>query len=173
MNESLRKLVPECGERQARMFLAEILARDFDEADVAWGCAILPEIDSPSNGHFASGDAEADAKQIAWIYSELEAGNVYAWFHCTVTATWKDHTGTDHLGCCSYRVREDFWKLGDYAEDMMYSALVACVGEAGVALAKDTVKAAVAAGMERTEPNNPLCPTFYTPEGAQAYEAGE
>ena len=56
---------------------------------------------------------------------------------------------------------------------MLRSALVACVGEAGVALTHETAEAAALAGLERTEPNVPLCPTFYTPEGAQAYEAGE
>lgn len=98
----------------------------------------LPE-DIPVKGNaLASGDDVEDAKAEQWIYDELDAGNEWAWCCVKVTARWNGLEGTDFLGCCSYKSREDFERC-DYYQDMHHIAfgnLMEQIGDLGDEIAK-------------------------------------
>lgn len=67
----------------------------------------MPE-DAPVKGNCSAIDEETDRKNEEHIFSELEAGNMWAW--CTVKVRGKFHgVGADtYLGGCSYKNEKDF-----------------------------------------------------------------
>ena len=76
-----------------------------------------PELDSP-DGHFASGDAEADAETIR----KIECGD-YLWFQVACEASKNGVLlGRDYLGGCCYATYDDFMSDG-YASDMRDEAI--------------------------------------------------
>lgn len=77
----------------------------------------LPE-DIPVRGYASAIDEETDRKTEKRIYKQLENGNEWAWCTVKVTATYKGITGTDYLGCCSYKSQKDFEKNSGYYSDM-------------------------------------------------------
>ncbi len=77
----------------------------------------------PVEGHFATDEPELDRKQEQEILSRLRRGDTWAWCCVKVTAKWKNFTGVDYLGCCSYEDEEDFKQEGGYWEDMKSEAL--------------------------------------------------
>jgi hypothetical protein len=81
---------------------------------------VEPE-DATIEGNCSAVDPATDAETAAWIRSELEAGNVWAWAYVRVRATFEAIQGRDTLGCCSYRSRADFLTCG-YYEDMKRNA---------------------------------------------------
>lgn len=70
----------------------------------------------------ASGDDEVDKAAEDAIREQLESGNEWAWCYVKVTAHWKNWTGVDGLGGCSYKNEADFKRDG-YYEDMKAQAL--------------------------------------------------
>lgn len=72
----------------------------------------LPE-DIPPEGNASAIDETTDAEILAWIHSELAAGNEWAWCCVKVTCEHKDLLDTglrgyDSLGGCSYKSEYDF-----------------------------------------------------------------
>lgn len=93
------------------------------EKDVEYTIDCLPETDLPIEGNaMASGDDAADKAAEDEIREQLESGNEWAWCTVRVTAKWKNWTGVDFLGGCSYTGEADF-KTGGYYEDMKKQAL--------------------------------------------------
>jgi hypothetical protein len=90
-----------------------------DEVEFILECE--PE-DTPIEGNASAIDPETDARIEKWIRDQLDSGNEWAWCAVTVTARWKDFVGMNHLGCCSYRSREDFMACG-YFDDLKEVAL--------------------------------------------------
>ncbi len=72
----------------------------------------------------ASGDDEYDKKVENKLREDVESGNEWAWCDVKVTATYKDITGTDTLGACSYEDQNSFESEdGGYYSDMKEVAL--------------------------------------------------
>jgi hypothetical protein len=90
-----------------------------DDVDVQLEC--LPE-DTQIEGNASCVDPETDAETVAWIRSELDRGNDWAWCTARVTVTWNGLEGVDYLSCCSYRNERDFRNDG-YYDDMIHEAL--------------------------------------------------
>ena len=70
----------------------------------------------------ASGNDEIDARIEHDVIEDLESGNDWAWCCVTVWAYWKDFSGRDNLGGCSYASKKDFMKPGGYYDDMKKQA---------------------------------------------------
>ncbi len=103
--------------REGEDFADELEASEFPEA-FEYTLSAEPEDDDPE-GHFATGDDEADAKLVEDIRDERE-WNVWAWCVVKVSAHHPEIEGlegTDYLGACSYTDAEDF-KTGGYYEQM-------------------------------------------------------
>jgi hypothetical protein len=96
--------------------------RKITEKDVLF--TLSAEVDDAEvDGHFATDDAEADAKMVADIKERLRNGEVWAWACVTMTANWEGClTASTSLGCCSYENEEDF-KKDDYFPDMKQELL--------------------------------------------------
>lgn len=73
--------------------------------EVEFELELLPEDDHP-DGHFDSGDAEADAALVREILETLNSGYLEAWCTVKVTAKWRGWRGTDYLGAVSVLHRE-------------------------------------------------------------------
>lgn len=73
-------------------------------------------------GNCSAIDKETDKRQEAWIQSELDSGNMFAWFYAICTARYRNFSSWDSLGCCSYKSQEDFEK-DDYYTDMKAQAI--------------------------------------------------
>jgi hypothetical protein len=82
-------------------------------------------------GEFQREDGSNDEELNAWIKSELDSGNYWAWCVAHVTVELGEFKGEDWLGGCSYESEEDF-KKGGYYESM--------IAEACDELAKDIEK---------------------------------
>lgn len=81
----------------------------------------------PYEGHFDSGEPELDRQNEEWIRHELARGNQWAWCSTSVIAKWTDpegneFEGSDHLGGCSYKSKQDFMQPGGYYDDMKHGA---------------------------------------------------
>jgi hypothetical protein len=76
-------------------------------ADVEFEIECLPE-ETAILGNASAIDPETDAETEQWIYDQLAKGNDWAWCCVRVTARWRDYSGVDYLGACSYLGREDF-----------------------------------------------------------------
>jgi len=101
--------------------------RKLTEKDVVFVLACEPE-QEPIEGNCSARDPDTDRATADWIRSELDHGNDWAWCCVTVTAVWQSAagptwTGSDSLGCCSYRSEYDFRTAGDYFQDMKDQAL--------------------------------------------------
>lgn len=84
-----------------------------------------PETDTPE-GHFTSGDVQADAE----ICEKIRNGT-YEWFVAKVTASKNGIVlGTDYLGGCCYESCEEFVTDNDYYSDM----IKVVIGEAQLAI---------------------------------------
>ena len=97
----------------------------FDESKVTYTLECFPE-EMSYVGNCSAIDDETDRQQEAWIRSELQSGNEWAWCWVKVTARYKGIDGVvgiDTLGGCSYRSEEDFRQPGDYFDDMKAAAL--------------------------------------------------
>lgn len=94
--------------------------------DVTYTIEAELEMDDP-DGHFASGNEEADRKMVADIRRRANAGDVWAWafvqVHAEVEIDGVKYRGTDSLGACSYESEADFKKCNDYYADMRQNAL--------------------------------------------------
>ena len=76
----------------------------------------------PVEESFATDEPDLDRKLEQEIRERLARGDVWAWCSVTVEVRWKEFSGEDHLGCCSYESEEDF-RSGDYFESMVDEAL--------------------------------------------------
>lgn len=93
------------------------------EDEVTYTLDCQPE-DIPVRGNaLASGDDKEDRRAEDEIIERLENGDTWAWASVLVRAEWNGFTGTDGLGCCSYRDEADFCQPGGYYEDMKQQAL--------------------------------------------------
>ena len=97
----------------------EIGLPEIDEVEFRLECS--PEDTSPE-GNASAIDKETDKEILDWIYSELNAGNEWAWCQVKVSARWKGLEGVDYLGCCSYKSESDFREPGGYYDDMKNEA---------------------------------------------------
>ena len=102
--------------------------KELTEKDVEFTVECLAEHDRPE-GHFDSGDPDADRETCAWIRKELDRGNDWAWCTVRVTALYRGFRGVDYLGACSYASEREFMEPGGYFDDMRRSALEALNGE--------------------------------------------
>lgn len=81
----------------------------------------FPDEDGPTPGvHFASGDEKFDRETCADIWKELEV-NDWAWCIVRIEARWRQHSGDNYLGGCSYEDEEDF-RRGGYLKQMIEDA---------------------------------------------------
>lgn len=80
----------------------------------------LPE-DTPVKGNACAIDDETDRATEQMIYDQLDNGNEWAWCLIKVTAKYKGIEGTDYLGGCSYKSKNDFEK-DSYYKDMKQAA---------------------------------------------------
>lgn len=80
----------------------------------------------------ASGDDAEDKRVEDAIIERLDNGDVWAWAHVIVSASFNDFVGSDSLGCCSYEDADDFKGDGYYADmkDAALDELTASVAEA-------------------------------------------
>lgn len=80
--------------------------------------------DIPVRGNaMASGDDAADQAVENEILARLDNGDVWAWAHVTVTATFGgSRQGRANLGACSYESEADF-RRDPYFTDMVREAL--------------------------------------------------
>lgn len=66
-------------------------------------------------------DNEEDTKQVC---NDYDNGNMAAWFCAHVTVTYRDLSGDDYLGGCSYNSFKEFTTLeGEYYQDMINSCI--------------------------------------------------
>lgn len=131
------KRVPEGGgDAMEQATTKQVKVRELTADEVEFTLSVEDEVDSVE-GHFASGDKEADLKMEADIKSRIASGDTWAWCTVTVKATWRNFEGVDGLGACSYDSEEDFKQVGGYWEDMKSQALMAL--NANVASAARTV----------------------------------
>jgi hypothetical protein len=84
------------------------------ESEVVFSVYIVPCQDNPWDAF----EDEEIAKQVS---ADLEF-NPWAWCDIRVVARWKDYTGDDYLGECSYGSEEEF-KQDGYYSDMKKVAL--------------------------------------------------
>lgn len=73
-------------------------------------------------GEFQREDGSNDEELNAWIRSELNSGNLWAWCVAKVTVTYRGLEGVDYLCGCSYKSEADF-KVGGYYESMINEAV--------------------------------------------------
>jgi hypothetical protein len=79
--------------------------------------------DTPIHGNAqASGDDEDDTCAENDILSRLRHGDIWAWASVTVLATCGEFSGSNSLGCCSYKDQDEFEK-DQYYKDMKAEAL--------------------------------------------------
>jgi len=75
------------------------------------------------NNAMVSDNPEDDKKYEDKLIARVAFGDVWAWAHVTVRATWKSFSGRDDLGGCSYANQEEF--INDsYYEGMCHIALL-------------------------------------------------
>jgi len=86
----------------------------------------LPEDIEVRGNAAVSGDDAFDKEVEDSILADLERGNDWAWcFVCVTASLTVDNftfTGTDNLGCCSYKSEKDFCKPGGYFDSMKEQA---------------------------------------------------
>jgi hypothetical protein len=70
----------------------------------------------------ASKDCGENAEDFIKTVKELKKSSRWGWCTVRVDATYKGFKGSDYLGCCSYRSKEDFI-AGGYYEQMVKAAL--------------------------------------------------
>ncbi len=90
--------------------------------DVEYIVDCLPEDARIEGNVLASGDELEDLKAEEQVRKQLADGNTWAWCTIRVTACLGGFTGTDYLGCCSYKSQADFEACG-YFQDMKSRAL--------------------------------------------------
>ncbi len=80
--------------------------------------------DAPVRGNaLASGDDDLDREAENEILERLERGDVWAWAHVTVYASYEGLQGRDDLGACSYASEADFRTECGYFKQMVDSAI--------------------------------------------------
>lgn len=94
---------------------------------IRYRVSIEPGWEGPE-GFFATGDDDDDAAICAEIRRDME-WNDWAWCSVEVTCTIPgyDAEGSDYLGGCSYKSKEDFCQPGGYYDDMCASAREALI----------------------------------------------
>lgn len=95
--------------------------RPLREDEVTFTFTAEPE-DLQLEGHFDSGEPEADAEMIAEIRARLAKDDIFAWFCAKVTASWKGYAASEYSGGCSYENEKDFLEC-DYYADLKARAL--------------------------------------------------
>lgn len=79
--------------------------------------------DIPVKGNaIDSGNARTDKRIEDTIKLRMNNGDIWAWCHVYVAASWKGLEGTDHIGCCSYKDEKDFKETGGCYDDMRLNA---------------------------------------------------
>lgn len=71
----------------------------------------------------ASGDDAFDLEVENEILNRLETGDVWAWAHVAVTATWNGFSASNAISGCSYANEADFTRPGWYYDDMVSEAI--------------------------------------------------
>lgn len=112
---------------------------------VTYSISIEPEEIPVRGNSLASGDNEVNKQYADEIIRQLDAGNDWAWCAVTVTATFGEFSGQDHLGCCSYASEEEFRKPGGYWDDMKAEAIEAL--KANIESARVTIRHAETQGL--------------------------
>jgi hypothetical protein len=96
--------------------------RNLTESEVQFKL-IVEQDDTPVRGNaMATDEPELDREAEDEILRRLDSGDVWAWAHVRVIASWRGFEGSDSLGGCSYADEEDF-KKGGYYDDMKAEAL--------------------------------------------------
>jgi hypothetical protein len=90
--------------------------------EVTYTLECLEEDQQVRGNAMCSGDAALDKETEDFILRELRAGNPWAWCCVKVTAQCGDYTGTDYLGCCSYRSEAEFREPGGFFDGMKAQA---------------------------------------------------
>lgn len=77
---------------------------------------LTAEVDEiPVRGNaLCSGDALEDKACEDALLARLDDGDIWAWACVTVTATYREFSGAEILGACSYRDEEEFKKDSYY-----------------------------------------------------------
>lgn len=100
-----------------------IKIRKLEEKEVTFLLEIEEE-GRPVDGHFCdTEEPEKDRAMEAEIKERLLLGETWAWCTVKVTAVWKEMSGVDYLGCCSYKDEAEFTQEGGYYEGMKSEAL--------------------------------------------------
>lgn len=88
-----------------------------DSPEVTFTITVDQDEQSVRGNAMASGD-DADDKAVEdEIIARLDCGDVWAWCHVRVTASFAMFEGSDQLGGCSYKDEAEF-RSGDYFKDM-------------------------------------------------------
>ncbi len=90
------------------------------QADIIVEC--LPEDMGIRGNVLACGDDAEDRRAEDAVIESLNNGNEWAWCCIQVTLKFKDWSGTDFLGGCSYKSKRDFQEEGGYFPDMVSRA---------------------------------------------------
>jgi hypothetical protein len=101
--------------------------RKIREEEVKFTLEVEPEYESVRGNLICTGDEKEDRRFEDEIIAQLNRGDIWAWCIIRVTATYTlpDGTtvsGSDSLGCCSFRDEQDFKTTG-YYDDMKREAL--------------------------------------------------
>lgn len=100
----------------------ELKHEEIDELGIRYRVYIEQD-DIPVRGNaMASGDDKLDKKVEDGILKRLNLGQTWAWASVKVEAYINGFTGTDYLGCCSYKNTQDFIKNSMYYSDMKHEA---------------------------------------------------
>jgi hypothetical protein len=91
-------------------------------ADVKFRLWCEFEMEQIEGNAMASGDHKTDRECYEWIRAELNSGNEWAWCVAIVEVRYAGLVGSESLGCCSYKSKEDF-ESSEYFDDMKAEAL--------------------------------------------------
>ncbi len=118
--------------------------------DVTYTLECLEETDPFVGNAMASGDDSVDREAEAWIRSELNRGNGWAWFCARVTASveidGETFSAFDTLGRCSYKSERDF-RADQYFADMKSEAFSALCDVLRHEIKRGTIAAKAIAGL--------------------------
>jgi hypothetical protein len=76
------------------------------------------QCDIPVKGNISAWDEETDRKAEEEINRRLDGGDIWAWAHVIVRASYAGLDATESLGGCNYRDEADFRAPGGYFDDM-------------------------------------------------------
>ena len=94
--------------------MIDMVHTETDADGIIYAVGIEPEIIEVRGNTLASGDDAEDKGCEDEILERLKHGDIWAWACVSVTATFEGFTGSNELGCCSYKDTQDFIGCGEF-----------------------------------------------------------